>query len=99
MIAWQATEVLQRPCGTDQTLEPAVGAMGLRDEIYSWPTVNQCRVDPELVEAKFTDLGFFDQELNNVYGLDASEYLLFASGTDNACPPQALSTQKASGLH
>ena len=90
MIAWQAAEVLQLgPAAPVGALEPAVGAMGLRDEIYSWPTVNQCRVDQELVEAKFTDLGFFDQELNNVYGLDASEYLLFASGTDNACPPQA----------
>lgn len=90
MIAWQAAEVLQLgPAAPVGALEPAVGAMGLRDEIYSWPTVNQCRVDQELIEAKFTDLGFFDQELNNVYGLDASEYLLFASGTDNACPPQA----------
>ena len=24
-----------------------------------------------------------------MYGLDASEYLLFETGTDNACPPQA----------
>ena len=90
MVAWQAAEVLQLgPAAPVGALEPAVGAMGLRDEIYSWPTVNQCRVDQELVEAKFGDDTFFEQELNNVYGLDASEYLLFAAGTDNACPPQA----------
>lgn len=90
MVAWQAAEVLQLgPAAPVSTLEPAVGAMGLRDEIYSWPTVNQCRVDQELVEQKFLEDGFFDQELNNVYGLDASEYLIFAESTDNACPPQA----------
>lgn len=90
MIAWQAAEVLQLgPAAPVGALEPAVGAMGLRDEIYSWPTVNQCRVDQELVEANFSDAEFFEQELNNVYGLDASEYLLFASGEENACPPQA----------
>ena len=89
MVAWQAAEVLQLgPAAPVGALEPAVGAMGLRDEIYSWPTVNQCRVDQSR-RGQVRDDTFFEQELNNVYGLDASEYLLFAAGTDNACPPQA----------
>ena len=96
MVAWQAAEVLQLgPAAPVGALEPAVGAMGLRDEIYSWPTVNQCRVDQELVEAKFGDATFFEQELNNVYGLDASEYLLFGTGTGNV---PAASFNKLQGL-
>ena len=91
MTAWQFAEVLQLgPAAPLGGVQPAVGAMGLRDEIYSWPlSVNRCRVDQELVEEKFGQDTFFQQELNNVYGLDASEYLIFATGTDNTCPPQA----------
>jgi predicted lipoprotein len=59
----------------------------LRDEIYSWPSVNPCRVDQETVSEDYADAGFFDQELVNTRGLDALEYLLFDTGTDNACAP------------
>ncbi|MBT6178250.1 MAG: imelysin family protein [Deltaproteobacteria bacterium] len=88
MIVWQQAEVYQvGPSASRQALELAVGAMGLRNEIYSWPTVNSCRVDQEILEAAYTNTDFFDQELTNVYGLDAAEYLLFYHEADNTCPP------------
>ncbi len=84
-VAWQRAEVMQ--------LGPAAGSQGvggsfLRDEIYSWPSVNRCRVDQELVSQAYADPGFFESELVNVYGFDALEWLVFAQGFDNACAPQ-----------
>lgn len=84
-LAWQRAEVMQ--------LGPAAGSEGvggesLRDEIYSWPSVNPCRVDQELVSRGSDAPDFFEAQLVNAYGFDALEYLLFAGGQDNACPPQ-----------
>jgi len=90
MNTWQEAEVFQvGPSASLQALELAVGAQGLRNEIYSWPTVNSCRVDQELLEGAFLDPDFFNQELANVYGLDTAEYLLFYQETENTCPPLA----------
>lgn len=86
MARWQEAEVLQLGPGGGATR--FTGGQGMRDEIYSWPTVNSCRVDQEIVDAQYRDAGFFDTELVNVYGLDALEYLLFHEGPDNTCPSQ-----------
>ena len=54
MNLWQEAEVYQvGPSASLQALELATGAMGLRDEIYSWPTVNSCRVDQEVLESVY----------------------------------------------
>ena len=84
-VAWQRAEVMQ--------LGPAAGAKGVggafgRDEVYSWPLVNPCRVDQELVALSYTGSDFFEGQPVNAYGFDALEYLVFAEGTDNACAPQ-----------
>lgn len=87
MNIWQEAEVYQvGPSAPLQALELAVGAMGLRNEIYSWPTVNSCRVDQEILEAAYINTDFFGEELTNVYGLDAAEYLLFHQEASNTCP-------------
>ncbi len=62
-----------------------MGGLGIRDEIYSWPTVNRCAVDQTTVDGDFEDSNFFSSHLVNVYGLDALELLLFREGDDNAC--------------
>ena len=86
MRAWQAVELLQvGPVGRDGV---TTGGQGLRDEIYSWPTVNPCRVDQELVVSDYQRADYPSGELINVYGLAALEYLLFQDATDNACAPQ-----------
>jgi predicted lipoprotein len=84
MAAWQQAEMLQiGPAGSSSKM---VAGANLRDEIYSWPTVNTCRVDQEMVEASYDSLNFFNNELVNVYGLDAIEYLVFQQGPENSCP-------------
>lgn len=83
--ALQHVELLQ--------LGPAAGSDGvegefLRDELYSWPAVNTCRIDQELVAGEYGASDFTDTRLVNVYGFDALEYLLFGGSADNTCPPQ-----------
>lgn len=85
VVAWQRVELLQ--------LGPAAGSSGvagefLRDEVYSWPSVNTCRIDQELVAGEFGAADFTDTRLVNVYGFDALEYLLFRDSPENTCPPQ-----------
>ncbi|MDP2310403.1 MAG: imelysin family protein [Pseudomonadota bacterium] len=83
MEAWQEVEVLQiGPAASSLT---AAGGADLRDSVYSWPTVNRCRVDQETVEAAWDDADFFSTNLVNVYGLAALEVLLYAPAGENVC--------------
>ncbi len=85
MRAWQRVEVLQiGPAASSLT---AVAGADLRDEVYSWPTTNPCRVDQETVAGGYADAAFFDENLVNAYGLDALETVLFGDA-GNACPGQ-----------
>lgn len=84
---WQRAEVFQ--LGPAGVMGQVVAGEDLRDQIYSWPIVNPCRVDQELVEGNYADPSAFAQEPVNVRGLDALEYLLFETGTDNACAPNS----------
>lgn len=93
MGLWQELEVMQvGPAGTPGVM---MGGQGLRDEIYSWPTVNACAVDQQLVADAFRTEGYFDGRLVTVYGLDALEVVLFRDGRENACP--AVATLNADG--
>ncbi len=83
MDLWQQAEVMQ--VGPAGPMGTTVGGEDLRDAIYSWPIVNPCRVDQELVEGAYADVDAFAAENVNVRGLDALEYLLFYEGTANQC--------------
>ena len=84
-LVWQELEVMQiGPAGSSLTV---TGGEDLRDEIYSWPTVNPCRVDQEVVGGGWSEPAWFGENLVNSYGLDAVEHLVHA-GEDNACPGQ-----------
>ncbi len=84
MDTWQELEVLQvGPAGTTGDIE---GGQGLRDEIYSWPTTNACRVDQETIEDAAATPDGLRSELVNVRGLDALERLLFVVDETTACP-------------
>lgn len=86
MEAWQEVELLQLgPAGASLT---TVAGADLRDQVYSWPTVNRCRVDQETVYAEWAEPDFFETRLVNVIGLDALEVLLFAPDDQNDCPTQ-----------
>lgn len=85
---WQIAELTQvGPAGASGA-SGRVGGLGLRNEIYSWPLDNPCRVDQELVANTFDQDGYFASKLDNTYGLDALEYVLFVNGTENECPRQ-----------
>ena len=82
--AAQAAEVYQ--IGPYGAASRFAGGQNIRDELYSWPVVNPCRVDRETLSTEYEVEDFFERKLVNVYGLDALEYLLFDADTDNACP-------------
>ena len=83
MDLWQELEAMQ--VGPAGLADRTTAGEDLRDEIYSWPIVNACRVDQELVSGDYANVDAFASELINVRGLDAMEYLLFYEGTTNAC--------------
>lgn len=83
MRTWQMLEVLQ--VGPAGSAALRVGGRGIRDEIYSWPAVNPCRIDQETASEDFASADFFVREPVSTRGLDALEYLLFDADTTNAC--------------
>jgi predicted lipoprotein len=83
MGLWQQAEVMQ--IGPTASMSAAPEGMDMRDEVYSWPTVNTCRIDQEITEDAHADQAVFGTELANVRGLDALEYLLFAEELENSC--------------
>jgi uncharacterized protein len=87
MQVWQHAEVLQ--VGPAGSMTTALGGEDRRSEIYSWPTVNACRVDQELTEDAHSDAGTLGSEMVNTRGLDAMEYLLFGDLELNECKSQS----------
>ena len=91
MFTWEQLELMQLgPIGAVVAAEGSVvtpGGEGLRDEIYSWPTINTCRVDQETAIESWGSDGFFTENLVTTYGLDALEHLLFAE-LATVCPGQ-----------
>jgi len=91
MSVWQRLEVLQvGPAGSSVTV---TAGENLRDEVYSWPSTNPCRVDQETLKAEHDQDDFFTTRLGNAYGLDAMEYLLFAPDDANQCASLATINQ------
>ncbi len=93
--SWQRVEVMQ--LGSLGSSLTVIGGADVRDEVYSWPTVNPCRVDQETVEEAWDDPDFFTSNLVNSYGFDALEQVLFG-GSVNACPVQVGIDQAWDGL-
>ncbi|MDZ4694974.1 MAG: imelysin family protein [Deltaproteobacteria bacterium] len=82
---WQAAELFQ--------IGPAAssgrpGGQGLRTQIYSYPQKARCGVD-QLIATQGYSRTDFANTLVVSRGLDALEYLLFHTGTNNACPSTA----------
>src|SRR5690606_29393153 len=83
MVLWQRAELTQ--LGPTGLMGSVLAGEDLRDEIYSWPLVNPCRIDQELVAKSYEDTDQLASALINLRGLDALEYLLFHDGPGNAC--------------
>lgn len=85
MLQWQRMEVLQiGPWASSLTSD--VGE-DLRNDIYSWPLVNPCRIDQETASQTYLEEDFVDTALVSMRGLDTIGYLLSAS-TESICPSQ-----------
>ena len=83
LLIWQELEVMQ--IGPAASSLSAVAGQDLRDEIYSWPSVNACRVDQVTSIEEWEEEEFFDATQVNAYGLDALDYLLHAD-LESECP-------------
>jgi hypothetical protein len=83
MAVWQRLELMQ--VGALGSSISTVGGEDLRDDIYSWPTVNACRVDQETLEGAYEAGDFFDVEFVNVRGLDALEHMLWSGEGETRC--------------
>ncbi len=83
ILSWQEIEAsLHSPTDADTMWTTT------RDDVYSWPLANRCRVDQELVRKTYESDADFTALLVNAKGLDALEYLLWHS-EENDCPPQS----------
>ena len=69
MGVWQRLEVMQ--IGPAAPASSAIAGGNMRDEIYSWPTVDTCSVDRRLVAEDYENPDFFVTQLVMAYGLDA----------------------------
>jgi len=83
IASWQRAEQF-RFGPAARTADP--GGQNLRDEIYVFPLANACRVDLQIVDRTYASAAF-PTSLSNARGLSAIEYLLFHSGSENACSP------------
>ena len=85
MQMWQELEVMQiGPAGSELKV---IAGQDIRDSIYSWPTVNTCRVDQNTAAENWDSTTYYEDNLVNAYGLDAIEHMLFGT-TETNCPSQ-----------
>ena len=85
MMLWQPLEMMQiASLGSSIT---ATGGEDIRDNIYSWPLVNPCRIDQVTAPMDYGKADFVETALVSVRGLDAMEHLLFGS-LETDCPSQ-----------
>lgn len=85
LFQWQRMEVLQIGAMAS-SLNSDVGE-DLRDDIYSWPLVNDCRIDQVTASQGYQEDNFLADSLVSVRGLDAIVYLLSAPA-ESSCPSQ-----------
>jgi len=83
MTAWQELEVMQ--VGPAASALKAEAGESIRDDIYSWPTVNACRIDQITSRKEYLEDDFFDDAIINSYGLDGLETVLFSEPNENSC--------------
>jgi predicted lipoprotein len=86
----QRAELLQLGPAAMATMEDDhLGARGLRDAIYVFPT-NRCYTDVAVQRRTYDDLEALASQPAFARGLGAMEYQLFATGTEHGCDPGAL---------
>jgi predicted lipoprotein len=94
MALWQQAELMQ--VGPSGPVGLVGGGASARDEIYSWPTLNPCAIDQQIVTNEFQEPNFFSRKLVNIYGLDSLEYVLFHESPSNQCSSPSTINQNGS---
>jgi predicted lipoprotein len=87
MRVWSKTELFQfGPLASAVASEgkDVYQGRGIRERIYSWPSVSACRVEDQVVMRKYAE--DMDGVFPSARGLAALEYLLFAPDAASACP-------------
>lgn len=85
MDTWQRAEIYQFGPAAIST---APGGRDMRDPIYAWPLLGRCLVEQTIVSKAYETPSWASTSLVSTRSLAAAEYLLFFTGTDNACPPE-----------
>ncbi|HEX2880210.1 MAG TPA: imelysin family protein [Polyangiaceae bacterium] len=83
MASWQRAEPF-RFGPAARSMDP--GGQNLRDQIYIFNLVNNCMVDQRIVDQGYNSISSVGASAR---GLSAAEYLLFYTGSNNACVPEA----------
>lgn len=89
MLSWSAAELFSfGPAGDSDSV---IGGEDMRDYIYCWNFTNFCAIDTAIAADTFAAPGYFTNPATPVtaFGLVAIEYLLFHSGPDDSCNPDA----------
>jgi predicted lipoprotein len=82
MDSWQVIDMMQ----FGPTAPSAViGGKDFRDNIYSFPQIDRCRIEEAIVARTYAAANFETVLFADSRGLGAIEYLLFYEGADTAC--------------
>ncbi|WP_434383680.1 imelysin family protein [Melittangium boletus] len=81
MDTWQQLEVMQVGPAAPRS-QPGGG--DVRDNIYSWPLINRCSIEEQVVSKGYESSGF-NTTLVTRRGLFVLEYLFYYEGADTAC--------------
>ncbi|MEM9194161.1 MAG: imelysin family protein [Myxococcota bacterium] len=87
IAVWQRAELFQ--VGPAGAMDGVAGGEDIRDDIYSWPLTNRCRIDQEIADEGYSDMTMLRETAVNVRGLDTLEYLLFVASNENNCAPNS----------
>lgn len=83
MTQWQVSEgFIFGPLA----MNSSPGGKELRDALYAWPRSSRCAVEQALAQKLYEDPNFPVISFANTRSLATLEYLVFYTGTDNACP-------------
>ncbi len=91
MLNWSQVELFQfGPLASraESAGKDVYEGQGIRDLIYSWPSVSRCRIEDQLVSQDYASRGM-DGVLISGRGLFALETILYSPMADSDCAPQS----------
>ncbi len=96
MTSWSHVELFQfGPLGSRSMAagKDDHAGEGIREVLYSWPSISACSVDEQLISQNYATRGMQDIRISG-RGLFALEYLLFSSSSSSACSAASATAQQ-----